>query len=107
MDKDQFFFYISKVKERLICHRITQLKCVSTDKMNAHNKHFNNSMRACKSFGFMTKGDANEKDDLQMLTSNGEISSDISTKNRMKNKTIITNTSIIRYIQEKFRKYCF
>ena len=75
--------------------------------MNAHNEHFNNSMRGCKSFGFMTKGDANEKDDLQMLTSNGEISSDISTENRMKNKTIITNTSIIRYTQETFRKYCF
>ena len=55
-------------------------------------------MRGCKSFGFMTKGDANEKDDLQMLTSNAEISSDISTKDRIKNKTIITNTSIIRYI---------
>ena len=63
-------------------------------------------MRGCKSFGFMTKGDANEKDDLQMLTSNAEISSDISTKNRIKNKTIITNTSMIRYIQEKFGKYC-
>ena len=64
-------------------------------------------MRGCKSFGFMTKGDANEKDDSQMLTSNAEISSDISTKNRIKNKTIITNTSIIRYISEKFRKHCF
>ena len=55
----------------------------------------------------MTKGDANEKDDLQMLTSNGEISSEISAENHMKNKTIITNTSIIRYTQETFRKYCF
>ena len=53
----------------------------------------------------MTKGDANEKDDLQMLTSNEEISSDISTKNRSKKKTIITSTSIIRYAEEKLRKY--
>ena len=96
-----------KVKERLICHRLTQLKCVSTHFINTHNEHHKKSMRGCKSFGFMTKGDANEKDDLQMLTSNEEISSDISTKNRIKNKTIITNTSIIRYIQEKLREYWF
>ena len=83
------------------------MKCVSTHFINTHNEHHKNSMRGCKLFGFMTKGDANEEDDLQMLTSNEEISSDISTKNRIKNKTIITNTSIIRYIQDKSRKFCF
>ena len=94
-----------KVKERLICHRLTQLKCVSKNFINTHNENHKKSMRGCKSFGFMTKGDANENDDLQMLTSNAEISHAISTKNRIKNKTIITNTSIIRYTEEKFRKY--
>ena len=96
-----------KVKNRLVCHRLTQLKCVSTHFINTHHEGHERSMRGCRLFGFMTKGDANEKDDLQMLTSNAEISSDISTENRIKNKTIITNTSIIRYIQVKFRKYCF
>ena len=64
-------------------------------------------MQGCKLFGFMTKGDANEKDDLEMLSSNEEIPSNISTKNRIKNKTIITNTSIIRYIQKSLESISF
>ena len=33
--------------------------------INTHNEHHKRSMQGCKLFGFMTKGDANEKDDLQ------------------------------------------
>ena len=81
----------------MICHRIIETKCLLQSKSNATNANVSDEKQNCEKIGFMTKGDGNENNDFQILSSFSKPLKSISHAH-MKKENLITNTSIIRYV---------
>ena len=95
-------FIPSKLEDKLVCHRIVETACLSQSNFSTIGKSLSEENYSYGTIGFMTKGDMNRNDDFQILIPFSTFSQRIN-RNSVDKEHLITNTSIIRYSNIRFK----